>query len=94
MLPLLSYACFMEVVHHPNIILNLCGQELLTKLTLMASIVTDMFVGRERFATVLLIRLTEAVILWLSDDQNFWEEIEGEAQPLGPLGLQQVNFSA
>lgn len=49
-----------------------------------------MFVGRERFATVLLMRLTETVILWLSDDQNFWEEIEYGERPLGPLGLQQV----
>ncbi|CAN6550619.1 unnamed protein product [Malus baccata var. baccata] len=42
----------------------------------------------ERFATILLMRLTETVILWLSDDQNFWAEIEGP-NPLGPLGLQQ-----
>lgn len=48
-----------------------------------------MFVGRERFATILLMRLTETVILWLSDDQTFWEEVEG-TKPLGPFGLQQV----
>lgn len=56
----------------------------------MSSIATDMFVGRERFATILLMRLTETVILWLSDDQNFWEEIEVGPKPLGPFGLQQV----
>ncbi|KAJ8760857.1 hypothetical protein K2173_021895 [Erythroxylum novogranatense] len=65
-------------------------QELFAKLTRMASIATDMFVGRERFATVLLMRLTETVILWLSDDQTFWEEIEAGPKPLGPLGLQQL----
>ncbi|PON67449.1 Exocyst component Exo84, C-terminal [Parasponia andersonii] len=64
-------------------------QELYARLTRIASIATDMFVGRERFATVLLIRLLETVILWLSNDQNFWEEIEAGHQPLGPLGLQQ-----
>ncbi|XVF84833.1 hypothetical protein PTKIN_Ptkin17bG0071500 [Pterospermum kingtungense] len=64
-------------------------QELFEKLTRMASIATDMFVGRERFATILLMRLTETVILWLSDDQTFWEEIEQGPTPLGPLGLQQ-----
>ncbi|XVE84945.1 hypothetical protein DITRI_Ditri17bG0052300 [Diplodiscus trichospermus] len=64
-------------------------QELFEKLTRMASIATDMFVGRERFATILLMRLTETVILWLSDDQSFWEEIEQGPTPLGPLGLQQ-----
>ncbi|KAL7164015.1 hypothetical protein ACSBR2_040010 [Camellia fascicularis] len=64
-------------------------QELFAKLTRIASIASDMFVGRERFATILLMRLTETVILWLSDDQSFWEEIEEGPRPLGPLGLQQ-----
>lgn len=65
---------------------------LFTKLTQIAGIATEMFVGRERFATVLLMRLTEAVILWLSEDQTFWEDIEKGPNPLGPLGLQQVHF--
>ncbi|KAJ8465061.1 hypothetical protein OPV22_027613 [Ensete ventricosum] len=64
-------------------------QELYAKLNRMASVASDMFVGRERFATLLMMRLTETVILWLSEDQSFWEEIEEGARPLGPLGLQQ-----
>lgn len=56
----------------------------------MASIAADMFVGRQRFATLLLMRLTETVILWLSEDQSFWDDIEEGPKPLGPLGLQQV----
>jgi len=56
----------------------------------MASIAADMFIGRERFATLLLMRLTETVILWLSEDQSFWEDIEEGPRSLGPLGLQQV----
>ncbi|KAK0596130.1 hypothetical protein LWI29_013063 [Acer saccharum] len=64
-------------------------QELYTKLNRMATIAADMFVGRERFATLLLMRLTETVILWLSDDQSFWDDIEEGPRPLGPLGLQQ-----
>ncbi|ONK74886.1 uncharacterized protein A4U43_C03F11130 [Asparagus officinalis] len=64
-------------------------QELYAKLTRMASIAADMFVGRERFATLLLMRLTETVILWLSEDQSFWEDIEEGPRSLGPLGLQQ-----
>lgn len=56
----------------------------------MAILAADMFVGRERFATLLLMRLTETVILWLSDDQSFWDDIEEGPRPLGPLGLQQV----
>ncbi|XP_057949314.1 exocyst complex component EXO84A [Malania oleifera] len=64
-------------------------QELFAKLTRMASIATDMFVGRERFATILLMRLTETIILWVSDDESFWEEFEVGPNRLGPLGLQQ-----
>ncbi|CAN1859805.1 Exocyst complex component EXO84A [Linum perenne] len=61
-------------------------QLVFTKITNLASTATDVFVGRERFATVLLMRLMETIILWLSDDQAFWEEIEQGAKPLGPFG--------
>ncbi|KAF3793669.1 Exocyst complex component [Nymphaea thermarum] len=64
-------------------------QELYLKLNRVASIAADMFVGRERFATVLLMRLTETVILWLSEDQSFWDDIEDGPKALGPLGLKQ-----
>ncbi|KAH6815675.1 Vps51/Vps67 family of vesicular protein [Perilla frutescens var. frutescens] len=64
-------------------------QELFAKLTRLGSIASDVFVGRERFTTIMLMRLTETVILWFSEDQNFWDEIEGAQRPLGPLGLQQ-----
>ncbi|TYK10930.1 exocyst complex component EXO84A [Cucumis melo var. makuwa] len=52
-------------------------QALLVKLTRIASMVIEMFVRRERFATVRLMRLTETVILWLSEDKAFWEETDG-----------------
>lgn len=68
---------------------SLIFQELFIKLNRMANIASDMFVGRERFATLLLMRLTETVILWLSEDQSFWDDIEEGPRPLGPLGLQQ-----
>ncbi|CAN6573818.1 unnamed protein product [Malus baccata var. baccata] len=67
---------------------SLIFQELFVKLNRMANIAAEMFVGRERFATLLLMRLTETVILWLSEDQSFWDDIE-DGPPLGPLGLQQ-----
>ncbi|XP_019090701.1 PREDICTED: exocyst complex component EXO84B isoform X2 [Camelina sativa] len=69
---------------------SLIFQELFAKLNRMASLAADMFVGRERFATSLLMRLTETVILWLSGDQSFWDEIEEGPRPLGPLGLRQL----
>ncbi|KAJ4711228.1 Exocyst complex component EXO84A [Melia azedarach] len=84
-----TYTCMDESTEEPEWFPSPIFQELFIKLTQMASIATDMFVGRERFATILLMRLTETVILWLSDDQNFWVEIEEESNPLGPLGLQQ-----
>ncbi|KAK7367981.1 hypothetical protein VNO80_10002 [Phaseolus coccineus] len=65
-------------------------QEIFAKLTEVASTAADVFVGRERFATVLLMRLAETVVLWLSDDQAFWEEVETGSTPLGPIGLQQL----
>lgn len=65
-------------------------RELFFKLNTMASIVAEMFAGKERFATLLLMKLTETVILWLSQDQSFWDDIEEGPRPLGPLGLQQL----
>jgi hypothetical protein len=73
------------------IIFYIIVQELFVKLTGVAGIASDVFVGRERFATILLMRLAEAVILWLSDDQDFWANVETGQTPLGPLGLQQVD---
>ncbi|OIW08876.1 hypothetical protein TanjilG_05851 [Lupinus angustifolius] len=68
---------------------SLIFQELFIKLNRMANIAAGMFVGRERFATLLLMRLTETVILWLSEDQSFWDDIEEGPRSLSPLGLQQ-----
>ncbi|KAL9228456.1 hypothetical protein vseg_004039 [Gypsophila vaccaria] len=65
-------------------------RELFFKLNAMASIAAEMFAGKERFATLLLMKLTETVILWLSQDQSFWDDIEEGPSPLGPLGLQQL----
>jgi len=79
--------------HETKFLIDLISvQELFIKLTQIATLASDMFAGRERFATMLLMRLTETVVLWLSDDQNFWEEIEQGAKPLGPFGLQQVDM--
>ncbi|MQL98602.1 hypothetical protein Taro_031315 [Colocasia esculenta] len=76
-------------VDEPDLAPSSIFQELFAKLHRMATIAPDMFVGRERFATLLLTRLTETVILWLSEDQSFWEDIEDGPRPLAPLGLLQ-----
>ncbi|XP_010543961.1 PREDICTED: exocyst complex component EXO84A [Tarenaya hassleriana] len=83
------YIAMDEIVEEPEWFPSPIFQELFAKLTRIASIASDMFVGRERFATILLMRLMETVILWISDDQTFWEEIETGPKPLGPHGLQQ-----
>lgn len=78
-----------NTVEDPEWVPSPIFQELYAKLNKMASVAADMFVGRERFATLLMMRLTEAVMLWLSDDQSFWEEVEEGPRALGPVGLQQ-----
>ncbi|KAM3385671.1 hypothetical protein ACQJBY_009442 [Aegilops geniculata] len=83
------YISMDNTVEEPEWVPSPIFQELYAKLNRMAGVAADMFVGRERFATLLMMRLTETVILWLSEDQAFWEEIEQGPKPLGPLGLQQ-----
>ena len=39
---------------------------------------------------VLLMRLTETLVIWLSEDQDFWDAMEDGENRLGPIGLQQV----
>uniref|UniRef100_A0A0D9W0B5 Exocyst component Exo84 C-terminal domain-containing protein n=1 Tax=Leersia perrieri TaxID=77586 RepID=A0A0D9W0B5_9ORYZ len=72
-----------NIAEEPEWAPSLIFQELYAKLNRMASTAADMFTGRERFATFLLMRLTETVILWLSEDPSFWEEIEEGPRALG-----------
>lgn len=83
------YLCMDENADDPEWFPSRIFQELFAILSHIASIATEMFVGRERSATILLMRLTETVVLWISDDQSFWQEIEEGPRSLGPLGLQQ-----
>lgn len=50
----------------------------------------DVLLGKEKIQKILLARLTETVVMWLSDEQEFWGVLEDEAAPLHPSGLQQV----
>ena len=50
----------------------------------------DVLLGREKIQKILLARLTETVVMWLSEEQEFWDVFEDESVPLKPLGLQQV----
>lgn len=65
-------------------------QALFHKLTSIQHTTAELLSGRERVVVVLLMRLTETLIIWLSEDQEFWNVIEDGENSLGPIGLQQV----
>lgn len=65
-------------------------QALFGKLQQLAAVAGDVLLGREKIQKVLLARLTETVVMWLSDEQEFWGVLEHDSVPLRPVGLQQV----
>ncbi|KAL4200801.1 hypothetical protein AMTRI_Chr02g212960 [Amborella trichopoda] len=67
-------------------------QALFTKLQELASVAADVLIGKEKIQKILLARLTETVVIWLSNEQDFWEVFEDESVHLQPFGLQQLIF--
>lgn len=65
-------------------------QALFAKLHQLATVAGDVFLGKEKIQRILLVRLTETVFIWLSDEHEFWSLFEDESVPLKPFGLQQV----
>uniref|UniRef100_A0A7N1A6I1 Uncharacterized protein n=1 Tax=Kalanchoe fedtschenkoi TaxID=63787 RepID=A0A7N1A6I1_KALFE len=65
-------------------------QALFAKLKQLATVAGDVLLGKEKLQKILLARLTETVVMWLSDDQEFWGTIEDDSIALQPLGLQQL----
>ncbi|XP_020091812.1 exocyst complex component EXO84C isoform X2 [Ananas comosus] len=65
-------------------------QALFGRLQQLASVVGDVLLGKEKIQKVLLSRLTETVVMWLSDEQEFWDVFEDEYVQLQPFGLQQL----
>ncbi|XP_065853468.1 exocyst complex component EXO84C [Euphorbia lathyris] len=65
-------------------------QALFAKLQQLATVAGDVLLGKEKIQKILLARLTETVVMWLSDEQEFWGVFENESIPLKPLGLQQL----
>ncbi|XVF27248.1 hypothetical protein REPUB_Repub14bG0090300 [Reevesia pubescens] len=65
-------------------------QALFAKLQQLATVAGDVLLGKEKLQKILLARLTETVLIWLSDEQEFWGVFEDESTPLQPLGLQQL----
>ncbi|XP_027345764.1 exocyst complex component EXO84C [Abrus precatorius] len=65
-------------------------QALFAKLQQLATVAGDVLLGKEKIQKTLLARLTETVVMWLSDEQEFWGVLEDNSAPLHPLGLQQL----
>ncbi|GJN11331.1 hypothetical protein PR202_ga29513 [Eleusine coracana subsp. coracana] len=67
-------------------------QALFGRLQQLASVAGDVLLGKDKIQKVLLSRLTETVIMWLSNEQEFWDVFEDQSIQLQPSGLQQVRF--
>ncbi|KAM7271576.1 hypothetical protein ACFE04_030790 [Oxalis oulophora] len=65
-------------------------QALFAKLQQLATVAGDVLLGKEKLHKILLARLTETVVMWLSDEQEFWGVLEDDSIPLKPHGLQQL----
>ncbi|XP_021890069.1 exocyst complex component EXO84C [Carica papaya] len=65
-------------------------QALFAKLQQLATVAGDVLLGKEKLQKILLARLTETVVMWLSDEQEFWGVFEDQSAPLQALGLQQL----
>ncbi|KAH9287978.1 hypothetical protein KI387_032095 [Taxus chinensis] len=59
------------------------------KLTRLGQISIEMLHGRDRAASQLLMRLTETFVIWLANDQEFWDILEHSSPPLSPFKLHQ-----
>lgn len=65
-------------------------QALFAKLQQLATVAGDVLLGKEKLQKILLARLTETVVMWLSAEQEFWAVFEDESSPIQPIGLQQL----
>ncbi|KAG2688090.1 hypothetical protein I3760_09G077700 [Carya illinoinensis] len=65
-------------------------QALFAKLQQLSTVAEDVLHGKDKLQKSLLARLTETVVIWLSDEQEFWGVFEDDSAPLQPLGLQQL----
>lgn len=65
-------------------------QALFAKLQQLAIVAGDVLLGNEKIQKNLLARVTETVVMWLSDEQDFWGVFEDESAHLQPFGLQQL----
>ncbi|KAK4803040.1 hypothetical protein SAY86_001243 [Trapa natans] len=65
-------------------------QALFARLQQFATVAGDILVGKEKIQKNLLARLTETVVMWLSDEQEFWGVFEDESSAIQAIGLRQL----
>ncbi|KAM4088213.1 hypothetical protein ACB094_07G053700 [Castanea mollissima] len=65
-------------------------QALFVKLQQLATVAGDVLLGKDKLQKILLARLTETVVMWLSDEQEFWGVFEDDSIPIQPVGLLQL----
>ncbi|XP_058072033.1 exocyst complex component EXO84C [Magnolia sinica] len=65
-------------------------QALFAKLQQLAIVAGHVLLGKEKIQKILLSRVTETVVMWLSDEQEFWGVFEDDSARLQPFGLQQL----
>lgn len=79
-----------ELVWDSDPLPSLPFQALFARLQQLATVAGDVLPGKEKLQKVLLARLTETIVMWLSDEQEFWGVFEDVSVPLKPIGLQQL----
>lgn len=79
-----------DLIHNPDPLPSLPFQALFGKLQQLAVVAGDLLLGRDKIQKVLLARLTETVVIWLSDEGEFWSVLESNSASLWPVGLQQL----
>ncbi|KAF8028702.1 hypothetical protein BT93_E1376 [Corymbia citriodora subsp. variegata] len=65
-------------------------QALFAKLQQLATVAGDVLLGKDKIQKILLARLTETVVMWLSNEQEFWSAFEDDSSTIQPHGLQQL----
>ncbi|KAH7679146.1 Exocyst complex subunit protein [Dioscorea alata] len=65
-------------------------QALFGRLQQLASVAGDVLLGKEKIQKILLSRLTETVVMWISNEQEFWDVFEDKSVQLERFGLQQL----
>ena len=66
------------------------SQALFARLQQLAIVAGDVLLGKQKLQKVVLARLTEVIVIWLSNEQEFWVVLEDGSVPLKSSGLQQV----